>query len=331
MQALLVSAAAIASKRVVRIELGGIKQLRENYQSLKGRVRGIDRALRLVREGAYFFVDVFVLPLSWIIKAWLWAIHKWKDIPLPDETELPTGVLTLLPLDATRAKGQIVTEVDLADIVEYGLEAFGEHDIDASTRRRMVQHFFRACPRAFRLLTAERPDRSGICLDLGSKGEGAVSTQKVGYTCVLPLKKQAYAAYRRGELRDYDFSEVHIISPRYPLKPRFLCIQAFALIARVNKACARSLLEGIAYHVSLYVSEVLAHRPVLIAEAATRSGRRLLERFAFPLIGESANRVPLYELDVRDYERLPQRARDTVLLLDTMVRRFAAARNRGPF
>lgn len=306
------------------------KQIRENYGRLKGRVRGLARTVRQVRLAAYVWLDVCLLPLSWILQLWLWGIHKWKDLPLPEELELLTGDLTYLQLDAAVAKGCAVSEAELKDIVEYGLQAFGEHGIDSVERQRMVKRFASACPKAFVFLTIERPGDSDAAFGLCSQGESVIERQqKVGYTCVLPLNKDGYTAYRRGELSDYHFNERHIISPRHLRPPRYLCIQAFALCVRVNRTSAKSLLEGLAYHVSLHVDGILANRPVLIAEAATSSGLRLLERFAFARIGESANRVPLYELDTRDYKRLPQRSLDTVLLLDAMVRQFAAGRTQG--
>jgi hypothetical protein len=148
--------------------------------------------------------------------------------------------------------------------------------------------------------------------------------EKVGYTCVLPLKYSGYVSYRRGELSDYKFNERHISSLGNHHSPRYLCIQAFALSTHVRRVHAKALLEGLAYHVSLHVPNILIKRPILIAEGATRSGRLLLERFGFTMIGQSANRVPLYELDTRQFEMMPELSRDTVILLDAMVRQFSS-------
>jgi hypothetical protein len=308
-------------------------QIRANYRRLTGRVRGLDHTVRLVGNVAYALLDVFLFPIDWTLKLWLWGVHKWKEVPLPEELELLMGGLTRLQLDTAGAKGHAVSEAELNEIVKYGLEAFGEHDIDSAARQQMVKHFVSACPKAFMFLTTEKMGGSGTVLNLSSQGGPAIERQeKVGYTCVLPLKTSGYIAYRKGELSDYKFTECHITSPRYLSPPRYLCIQAFALCVRINKFHAKALLEGLAYHVSLHLDGIVAHRPVLIAEAATPSGLRLLERFAFAKIGQSANGVPLYELDTRHYENLPQRSKDTVLLLDAMVRQFAASRSRqrGP-
>ena len=240
------------------------------------------------------------------------------DFPLPEELELLTSDLTHLRLDVADAKGRSVPDADLKHVVEYGLQAFGEHDIGAIERQRMVKRFASVCPKAFVFLTIKRP---------GSSNSVVESYQNVGYTCVLPLNKNGYFAYRRGELSDYHFNERHILSPRYFRPPRYLCLQGFALCTRVNRTSAKSLLEGIAYHVSLHVDGILANGTVLIAEAATRSGLRLLERFAFARIGESTNRVPLFELDCRDYKRMRRRSQETINLLDAMVRQFAAGPN----
>lgn len=289
-------------------------QIRENYRRLKGRVRCLERAVVSTRWLLYFLVDVFLLPIGWILKLWVWGTHKWTDPPLLDDLELETGGPTSILLDADGKKGRRVSEAELRQVVEHGLRVFGEHDIDAAARQRMIKRFAAACPDSLMFILVDKP-------------EGQL---RVGYTCILPLNERGYLAYRRGELRDYNISDTHLVSTRYRQRPRYLLIQAFALSERISKAWAKPLYEGIAYHISWHVDSILVSRPVLIAEAATQGGEKLLKRFAFARIGESANGVPLYELNTRDFERLPERARATIQLLDSLVGRFKVGRRERP-
>lgn len=284
-----------------------VNQIRRNFNLLKGRYRYLDGLVRVVWQTIYFFIDVLLLPIGWIMSAAVWASRTWHDLPLPNDLELEKHLFTHLDLNAdVRSRFHVSTNA-LEEVVQHGLRAFGEHDIDAESRRRMIRTFSSACPDALMFLVVR---------------DGEVF-RKVGYTSILSLRKSAYIAYRRGELRDYDFNERHIIQPGFSKQQLFLCLQAFALNSRINRETAKMLYEGLAYHLSWYIPDLLDSRPILIAEAATRQGERLLERFSFAKIGDSANGVPLYELDARQYEILPARARRTLEVVDSLVRQFA--------
>jgi hypothetical protein len=183
-------------------------------------------------------------------------------------------------------------------LVDIGSKAFPGCGLTRSTREELFARWLAANANVFRFIVLD--EDPGV-------------PRRIGYTCILPLKKDSYYRYFRGELSEYHFSAIDITKPSYVAPPRYLCLQAFALHERnVDEAHWVALYQHIVMHLYVLMRGNVANLPKIIAEGETRSGKRVLARRGFVEVGLSANGFPLFELDLAvPDEQMRKEAGDT--------------------
>lgn len=121
--------------------------------------------------------------------------------------------------------------------------------------------------------------------------------ERIGVTCVLPLKEESYMSYKKGYIAEFCLSETHIISNSDISKYScyYLCVQSFAFIGKCPRNIKSILRESFERHIAELVPE---NKTVyIIAEIGTDVGRKIAEYFKMKMLDTiSYDKRPLYEL-----------------------------------
>lgn len=176
---------------------------------------------------------------------------------------------SLLASDDEEWPEEVEMRVALRDLEEH-----------ASRRRDAIVQWYRANPKCMRFIVLN----------------SATGPRRVGATCVLPLHQRSYNVYRGGGISEFDLSSADIVPLEKGGKSAWLCFQSFGLSARATSGTLRALREGIQAHVLEMASD--ARLPRVIAEVGTKTGLREAKHFGMAFSGVSADKRPLFEVDL---------------------------------
>jgi hypothetical protein len=267
-------------------------KVRRNWSEISRRIPRTTRWL----EGAASITVRVIDAISYPIALLLDGVKRLLDRML-EGTGIPDPPGLLGPALHPRAQSWI-DDAHFAQLVEIGAKAFPGCGLTRETRGEMFARWLGVNPNVLRFIVIE---------------DGAGPPRRIGYTCILPLKKESYYRYYRGELSEYVFSSNDITKPSYVSPPRYICLQAFALDQRkVDQAHWVALYQHIVMHLYVLMRGSTTVLPKIIAEGETRSGKRVLARRGFVQVGLSASGFPLYELDLATPEsEMRKEAADT--------------------
>lgn len=278
-----------------------LRELSSNYEEVKDRSKRVWNTLEYIRWFFYVSIDVFVLPISWLIKGIL-RVDEWsRGVEVKD-----VKVANIERVDINEK--MIPSKSDLDLLVDFACEAFAISRVPRNKRRRMFERWFKINNKSFLFFTVPQKEKE--------------SYRRVGYSCVLPFKKEGYISYRRGEVSDFKFNERHVLSGKSGKYSNHICVQAFAICEDLTKEHWQILYHNLARHISLYTDNFFKDRMVIVSEGATRYGVKILEELGFVKVGISANNTPLYELDANDYHKMMELSRWTVDTLSCLNKKY---------
>lgn len=159
------------------------------------------------------------------------------------------------------------------------LQTLNDQSAHDEKRRDAVLRWYRKNPRCLRFVIGKWQDR----------------TERIGATCVLPLRPQSFHSYAGGRIREFDLGEGDIVSAEEGSVSPWLCFQSFALSAVVTRECPGALRSAIVAHVLEMADKT--REVTVVAELGTTAGAREAAHFGMrPMVCTSADGRPLFDI-----------------------------------